>query len=51
MKNKLGAKFYGNKIIHPCHFLPHDRAHLNDFGKKKLIVTVSKMAKNLLKKN
>ena len=34
MKNKLGAKFYGNKIIHPCHFLPHDRAHLNDFGKK-----------------
>ena len=34
MKNKLGAKFHGNKIIHPCHFLPHDRAHLNDFGKK-----------------
>ena len=34
VKNKLGAKFYGNKIIPSCHFLPHNRADLNDFGKK-----------------
>ena len=48
MKNKLGSKFYGKKIIHPCHFSPHDKCHLHELGQRKLIVTMSKIANNLL---
>ena len=48
MKNKLGSKFYGNKLIHPCHFSPNDKCHLHELGQRKLIVTMSKIANNLL---
>ena len=48
MKNKLGSKFYGNKFIHPSHFSPHDKCYLYELGQCKLIVTMSKIANNLL---
>ena len=48
MKEKLGDMFYPNKLINPCHFRKLDKCHLNDFGQRKLIRTVAKIAGMML---
>ena len=44
MKEKIGDMFYPNKLINPCHFRKPDKCHLDDFGQRKLIRTVAKIA-------
>ena len=48
MKEKLGDMFYPNKFINPCHFRKFDKCHLDDFGQRKLIRTIAKIAGMML---